>query len=229
MRRIVTLVLVTAAATVAAGLALAAQSPQSELAAMRSAVSKKHSVHYVSVYSFPGRKVRMACDVGKREGIQRIKVTASGQTGPAEVIVRGSTAYIQGDAFTLQGYFGFTQAQATKYAGQWISIPRTSYAYATVSADATYESFLTLLYPQSQLELYHTGKFSGVRGTAVFAGTEERVRLLAPTHGKPLPAKQYETSPTQPGTSFTTFSHWGESVHVTAPANSVPISTVTAS
>jgi hypothetical protein len=226
VRRIAIVLVVIAAVTTAAAVAFAAESPKMRLAAMRNAAGSQHSVHYVVVSSAPGHKVRMVSDVGKGEGIQRITVTSHGQTGPADVIVRRRTAYIRGNPFTMRAYFGFTKAQATKYAGKWIAIPHSSPGYAGVSADATFGSFLSFLYPQHHLELYSSGKLVGVRGTARFMGVDLLVLLLAPRHGKPLPAEQYERSPNHPGKSLARFSHWNESFHVTAPAHAVPISKV---
>jgi len=226
MRGVAIVVVAFAGLATAAGAAFATQSPSVRLTAMRNAVARKHSVHYVTETSSQGHKVRIVADVGAGEGIQRITIANNGQTGPATVIVRGRTAYIRGNSFTLRAYFGFTKAQAKKYAGKWIAIPHSSPGYAGISAAATFESLLPYLYPQHKLELFISGKLVGVRGTARFMGANLLVLLLAPKEGQPLPVEQYETSPDHPGKSLMTLSHWNEPVHVTAPHHAVPISSV---
>jgi hypothetical protein len=222
----VALLLVVVAAAITVTAAYAAQSPKAELAAIRHAALSQHSVHYVSVSSAPGHKIRLVSDVGNGVGIQRITVTDQGQTGPATVVVSRRTAYLRGNVFTMRAYFGFSTAQATKYAGQWISIPHTSPGFATVSADATFASYVAYLFPQTKLSLVTAGSLVGVRGTARQQGATFEETVFAPAHGKPLPAKETATSTGRPGTGVTTMSRWNEAVHVGAPSSSVPISTV---
>lgn len=227
MRRIAIVLVAIAAASIAVGAAFAAQSPKTRLAAMRRAVASAHSVHYVSVGSGSGHRIRMVCDVGAGRGIQRITVTIHGTSGPATVIVVKDTAYIRGNEFTLHKYFEFPKAQASRYAGKWIKQTSTSPGYATVAADATFESFRsTFAYPQHQLEGFTSGKLNGVRGTVQQRGIVELLTLVAPAHGKPFPAKEYATSPNHPGSGSLSFSHWNEPVHITAPRHAVPIAKV---
>ena len=194
---------------------------------MKRAVNRKHSVHYVTVSGTGhGQKVRMVCDVGRGVGIQRIKITRNGRTGPASVIVARRTAYLKGTAYTMRVYFGFSKAQAKKYAGKWISIPHTNPGFATVSADATFRSFVVYLFPHNKLSLVSRGKLVGVRGTATVQGTTIVETVYAPRHGKPLPTKEATSEPGHPGKGVMTMSGWNEAVHVSAPKHAVPISKV---
>jgi hypothetical protein len=230
MSRFGVLVLVTAAAAVAASVALAAQSPKQVRAAMRVAASAHHSVHYVSTTSAPGHAIRIVSDVGPGLGIQRITVKSGSTSGPATVLVVGGSAYIQGNAFTLQNFFPFTKAQATKYAGQWISIPSTSGAYAAVASDATFASFVSDLLPGSHLSVVRANvagrKSLGLRGTVQQGNLKIVETVYAPASGTPLPFEEKAVTKGVKGTSLVQISHWNEAVHVTAPANSVPITTV---
>ena len=190
--------LVVAAAVVTAAVALAStRSPKQLRAAMLGAASARHSVHYVSTSSAAGHFIRIVSDVGPGRGIQRITVKSGGHSGPATVRIVGGSGYIRGNAFTLHNYFPFTQAQATRYAGEWISIPSSSGAYTVVAADATFASFVEL--------------------------TET---VYAPARGTPLPFEEKAVAARVRGTSVARLSRWNEPVHVAAPANAVPISTV---
>jgi hypothetical protein len=230
MRRIGVLVLVVVAAAVSAAVAFAAQSPKQLHAAMLAAASARHSVHYVSTTTAPGHAIRIVSDVGRGLGIQRITVKSGSKSGPATVLVVGGSAYINGNAFTLQNFFPFTKAQATKYAGQWISIPSTSGAYAAVAADATFSSFLSDLLPSTHLSVVRATvggrKSVGLRGTVQQANLEIVETVYAPASGTPLPFVEKAVTKGVKGTSSVRVSRWNEAVHVTAPANAVPITTV---
>jgi hypothetical protein len=230
MSRIGVLVLGAATAALTAAVALAAQSPRQLRAAMLAAASARHSVHYVSTTTAPGRTIRIVGDVGPKLGSQRITLKLGGRSGNAAVLVVGGSAYIQGNAFTLQKFFPFTKAQATKYAGQWISIPSTSGAYSAVSADTTFASFLADLLPGTHLSSVHgnvAGKAAvGIRGVVRQAGTKLLETVYAPASGTPLPFAEKAVVTGSKGAGNTQISRWNEAVHVTAPANSVPITTV---
>ena len=230
MGRVGVLVLVTAVAAVTAVVALAAQSPKQLRAAMLKAASARRSVHYVTTSSIPGHAIRMVSDVGPSRGIQRITFTSAGASGPATVLVVGGSGYIRGNAFTLQSFFGFTPAQAGRYAGTWISIPSTNGAYSAVTADATFASFLADLLPRKHLELARTtiaGKrVVGLRGDAPQGSLTLVETVYAPARGTPLPIEEKAVPSGHPGTSLTRMARWNEPVHLVAPAHPVPISTV---
>jgi hypothetical protein len=235
MRRIALFVVVTAGAVIATAAALvtaasAAQSPRSVRASMMRATAKEHSVHYVAASSSPGHAVRMVCDVASGRGIQRIAFTNHGRSGNATVLVVKRKAYIRGNAYTLHVYFGFAKAQARRYSGKWISIPHTNPDYPTVSAAATYASFLSFLFPQRKLRLVNATisgrRVVGVRGLATLEGSEVLETLYAPANGRPLPIEEKQFYPGHPGKGLTTMSRWNERVDVQAPAHSVPVSKV---
>ena len=221
---------VAALAAVATAVAFAARSPQQWHTAMLHAAAAKHSVHYVSSSSAPNVSIRLVSDVAKGRGFQRITVTKHGQTGPASVRVVGGTAYIRGNTFTLHNFFPFTQAQAARYAGKWISIPSTSGAYSAVAADATFASFLADLLPSKHLMLVRATiagrKSVGIRGVVRQAGLKLVETVYAPARGTPLPFEEKAVASGHPGTSRTRMSKWNEPVKVQAPAHSVPIATV---
>ena len=231
--RVGVLVLVVVAAAGMAAVALAARSPQQWRAAMLAAASARHSVHYISSGSAAGHRIRMVADVGNGRGIRRITFTSHGHSGPATVLVVSRSAYIRGNTFTMRNFFGFTQAEAARYSGKWISIPSTNAAYSSVAADATFASFLADLLPQRHLKLVRAtiaGRRSvGVRGNVRQGGTELVETVYAPARGTPLPFESSATSPGHPGTTSSRLSRWNEPVHLSPPANAVPISTVVGS
>jgi hypothetical protein len=198
---------------------------------MLRAASAHHSVHYVSASSIPGHTIRMVSDVGPGRGIQRITFSSHGHSGPATVLVAGHTAYIRGNVFTMRHFFGFTQAQSTRYAGKWISIPPTSAAYSTVAADATFASFVSDLLPKKHLALARATTIAGQRVVGLHGTVRQGSATLvetvyAPARGTPLPIEAKASPSGHPGTSVSRMSRWNEAVHVSAPAHAVPIATV---
>lgn len=222
--------LVLAAGCVMATVALAAQSPAQLRAAMLRAASARHSVHYVSTSSASGHAIRMVSDVGRGRGIQRITFTSHGRSGPATVLVARRTAYIRGNAFTLQSFFGFTKAQADRYAGTWISVPSVHPAYSDLTADATFASFLADLLPKKHLKLAKAtiaGKRAvGVRGTIRQGSVTLVETVFAPARGTPLPIEAKAAPSGESGKSLTRMSRWNEPVRLSAPAHATPIATV---
>lgn len=194
---------------------------------MRKAASSQDSVHYVSVSSAPGHTIRIVADVATKEGIQQITVTDHGKTGHITAMVAGRFAYTRGDASAMRVYWGFTQAEATKYAGQWIEVPSWHKAYPSVADDLTFPSFLSHLFPaQKNLSLVRAPMqgLVGVHGTVSgTGGATAGTTILAPVQGEPLPVKQTAKSSGQLGAGVLTMSAWGEPVHVSAPANTVSI------
>jgi len=196
---------------------------------MKSAVGTEHSLHYVTVSAQPGHKVRMVCDVGQGKGIQRITVTHHGHTGPAEVIVYKKIVFLKGNALTMRVFFGFSRKQAQKFAGRWIFIRHSNAAFAAIADGATFPTFVASLYPASQLSLVTQGNLIGVHGTAQEAGLTVAETLFAPNHGKALPVKGTASYPGHPGHDHSSLGRWNEAVHVTVPANAIPLQAVTGS
>lgn len=197
---------------------------------MLEAASARHSLHYVSTSTKPGLRLRIVSDVGRGRGIQRITITTHGQTGPATVLIVDRTAYIKGNSFTLDDYFGFTPAQAKQYAGQWISIPSSNGAFSALAADATFASFLSDLLPKKNLSLVRATlagkKVVGVRGTVRQGGVKVVETVYAPAAGTPLPVQEKIVPVGKPGAGLAVMSKWNEPVRLAAPAHAVPISVV---
>lgn len=230
MYRFGALLLAVALVAIVAAVALAAQTPRQLRASMFAAARAQHSVHYVAL-TIAAFRVRIVGDASGDRGSQVITFVEGPDVGHLTVRVLARSAYLRGDAFTLHAYLNFSTSQATRYGGQWISIPSTHPRYSSIASAVTFRSFLTELYPKG------TG-LTGVRGTLdgdkVVGVRVSRQRadlhvvstLYARAHGTPLPFKEREFAPGHGYSSSNTISRWNEPVHVQAPAHAVPISTV---
>jgi hypothetical protein len=230
VRRMVVLALVVTAVAVAATVALAAQSPKALRDSMLAAAKTQHSVHYATRTVVGNALLTLAGDVAATNGRQQVGMKVGKATGHATILVLDQTAYVQGNANGLQFLLGLTKAQASSYAGRWISILRGDKHYNQTAGDVTLGSFLQSITPHGRLAALK-GKVRGRRvvGVKATSGTGKRKELqvlAAPATGKRLPLEEDELSPGRAYISHTAMSKWNEPVQVPAPANSVPLTTV---
>lgn len=166
----------------------------------------------------------MVSDVAGNRGIQRVTFSRSGKTGHATTLLVNSTAYIRADAFALREYMRFPASFASRYAGKWMSIPRTSRYYQPAARDVTIGSFISDSLPQRHLSVVRGtvgGRtLRGLRGTAPEGGT---LTLYVPTSGSPLPVAGKEVVAALSVTSRVVMSRWNEPVRVQAPAHAEPL------
>ena len=152
MHRAAFFVLVIAVAAGAAVVALAAtQSPRKLRTEIFNTARKQRSVHYEEHAVGPGLTQTMASDVARKRGVQRISFTLGKKKGRFTARVVNKTAYLRGDTEALHGYFGFTAAQAARYAGRWIAVRRGQPKYNDLAASVTLPSFLHDIYPGTPL------------------------------------------------------------------------------
>jgi hypothetical protein len=230
VKSIAVLLFAVAGAACTAALAFAAQSPKQLQTAILSAALAQQSVHYVQVGSGKSSG-RMVCDVANDRGIQRIAITKGGKNGHVTVRVVNHTAYIRGDAVAMHRYMGFSVSEASRYHDRWISIPRGYPTYRTVAAAVTLPSFVhQLRIPGSSLTSVSGTlagrKVVGVRRTGKFEGLEAVETLYARAHGTRLPVELLKVAHKKGYRDTVVMTHWNEKVLVTAPAHSVPITTV---
>jgi hypothetical protein len=144
--------------------------------------------------------------------------------------VLDNTTYVTGDTSGLELLQGLTASQASKYAGQWISIPQGDKSYNRTAAAVTLASFLQEITPHGRLADFkaklHGTRVIGVHGISG-SGKKKRLQVLAArARGKPLPLEEDEFAPGREYISHTAMTKWSESVQVQAPPSSTPISTV---
>jgi len=217
-------VLAAAGAVVLAPVASASTSPGQTLASSLDAARSQRSVHYVSVGNTGSVRVTMVGDAGLDRGIQRITVRKGSRTGHVTVLVVANTAYVRGDAFTLQNYMGFKAPDAGEYAGKWILIPHDAGGFATVAAGVRLASTIDEAKLPAPLVSVPATTVSGERVVGVassrrVSGHMTTVTLYIRAKGAPLPVEEVAR---QGSNSFkVTFSGWNERVAVDAPSHVV--------
>jgi hypothetical protein len=204
--------------------------------------------HDVSEVGGTTLRLEMTGDVGPGTGIQDV----SGSGGDFEILVTGSVAYLKADATALKETFGYDAATSAQYAGTWIAIASDESPYEAVAALVTSESFWgnPQIEPMESLPATPSAVAdrSTVDGRAVQSvtstihdsdpstgisvnGTTELTFAADDPH---LPLRSTgRTSSSGEGSTgtdryTTTFSSWGEPVHITAPSGAVPYSSLPA-
>lgn len=160
-------------------------------------------------------------------------ITINGVT--FDVVVIGSTAYLQGDADAMEATLGLPPAVADAHAGQWIALAPGDSPYQSVYAAVTtmqaIEDNITftprLLLGDSTVGGVAVeglrGPMKGLQGETA-KGT---ATLYASASGRHLPVRYQEKGKVQTGTgteslNFTiSFSSWGEAVDEDAPSGAV--------
>jgi hypothetical protein len=216
--------LAAATACLVAATATAASSPAAQLTSMAKALGSHRSVHYVSVQKGGATSLTIVCDAGPTSGIQRITFRQDGRSGHVTVVVAKHTAYVRGDAFTLESFLGFTAADAKKFAGTWMLIPGSSHAYPTVAEDVTYDSAVDGLRPAGALANVAGRKLGGrrvvgVRGTTTASGQRVVDTLWLAARGQKIPVSRSIVA--KSGQVTITFSDWGKRVNIHAPKGAI--------
>jgi hypothetical protein len=218
----IVLIALAAASTGTAATLTPAQTLASSLAAARA----QKSVHYVAVQNAGRLNVTIAGDAAVDRGVQRITYRNNGKTGHVTAIVVANTAYVRGDAFTLEQYMGLPAATAAADAGKWLRLEKTSVGFAAVAAGVRLAStFSEIAMPKPLTAVPPTTvggqHVVGVRATFTRSGHKVTQTLFVRSAGTPLPVEQLTT--TGSITVRVLFSSWNEPVRVAAPASSIPL------
>jgi len=154
------------------------------------------------------------------------------------LVVSTQMEYAKGDATFLEQDLQVSQDEATKYAGQWIAVPSSSSDYAALALGLTISPLLPRQAPSAPLRFTKpttidgksvvgvSGNFDTPEREAGWVGTQV---LYISTAAPYLPIEMTQHGTIGNGETLTDASHmsdYGESVVVTAPANSIPISSI---
>jgi hypothetical protein len=167
----------------------------------------------------------LADDVTLSSGRQAI--TSSDGTR-AEVEVIGRTAYMTGNLYALKSFFKFTTNQVAVIGSNWVSVPSTNTAFASIAYDVTASTALAEVAPSGHLTEGRRTTIDGQRVIAItggvpsaFAGgADGKATIYVTVSSDPLPVSamiQVTQSNNSRLTLAGTMSDWGEHVRVTPP------------
>ncbi len=185
----------------------------------------KGSFHQALTQTVGGVRGSLADDVTLTSGRQAI---SSSDGTRAEVEVVGSTAYMSGNQYALKSYFKFTSKQIAVIGSNWVSIPSTSTAFASVAYDVTVPTALAEVVPSGHLTQgpktaingQQVVAISGDAPTAFAGGTDGKATIYITASSDPLPVRA-SIEVTQANSARLTLTgtmdDWGERVAVTPP------------
>lgn len=191
-------------------------------------------MHFSGTITGSSQTIALSEDSAANSGRQTFTIDGNER---ANVIVLGGTSYIEGDQGALANFFGFQQADAGRLAGQWISFrPGDSgegQTYDQVTAGVTLAGVADELELTGPLTLTAPtvagGKaVIGVHGTVPASDQDPpgtTATLFVAASGRPLPVSEQINIPGTGQTTYT-FTQWGEPLHVTAPPNPVPVTSL---
>ena len=235
MLRIAALVLALAVCVALSGCgssspASAPLSSEGVLASVVAAARAQTSVHWTSTNygEFAGIWTETA-DVGKNSGSER---EVSSVFGTVRIRFAQGTVYVRGSVRQLREMAGLSRAEARRYAGRWISIPRGDHWYGAIADGLTLAS---IIHDVTTCDLGEGTRLTIVRkkpqGQRLVGlrwanpkGPGQECRLSASGSRRPLPVSSRFFGPGR-GSSLH-LSKWNEPVHVEAPTSSTPIATV---
>ena len=226
----------TAPAASAAPAAPAAKSAPALLHGALAALRSGGSVHVDISSSAPDGSIVYSDDATASGGRQ---IATVDKTGHVTSLFIAGVGYVQADATGLAGLFDVPQPQADEFAGQWIALrPGDKLGLSTyddVVGGITLSSVASELEPSGgTTTLAAPATIAGQRVVAVqaplpasdqFPATARDVlymsdnSLLRPVRSEVTDAGSYKYQ--------MSFSRWGETLHLTAPANTIPASSVT--
>jgi len=191
------------------------------------------SFHFAASTVQAGKTVTFSDDVALDEGRQI--VTISGGARFSALVVAG-VAYMSGNETALVDYFGFSAAVAREVGERWISVPRSSSAYADVAGGVTVSSALAQITPAGTLTETAPTTLDGqavigVSGRLPAAyGQPGSMTTYVIRGSSPLPVLMTITlrasGHVSAGHGSASVSDWGEHVTVSAPTNAIPLSKI---
>jgi hypothetical protein len=212
----------------------AGNSAASAAAAALTALKAGRSVHIDITTADSPSDVTSYDDDATATGGQQV-ITIDG-TQHATILFIGNIGYLKANVPALTGFIGVSASQAPSLAGKWLS-----FSPGDTLGTTTYSSLvagITLSSVASEIELSGPDTISGtqtVDGQSVRAITSPlpasqqlpataRMTLYVTASGS-LPVLE-KLSGADGQENQTSFSHWGESRHLTAPSGALPVSSL---
>jgi len=198
------------------------------------------SLHYVSTSFGEGLATTIVGDVNQTSGTQTIVVSHG--TARATIIIElvGHEAYFRGSAAAIEVLIGLTAPVAAAAADKWVSVVPSDSVYESTAAALTVGSVMSELTLSPPITGSPATVFDGRPlivisggwvGDGVAAKDHATGKLEITGHVRSLPIRFSGVAPATASSSrfveSLVVSRWGEPVHVSPPASSVPLATVT--
>lgn len=223
--RILSAVLVTTTVLATASVPSGASTTTMAYAQLRIVIASanaEQSVRYMISATISGKQLLFNTDVGRNTGRQRITLTEAGKSKTVLVELIAGALYVKGDEQILTTFLGISTSTSTRLANKWFTIPKNNAAFATVAQGLTLSSLMAQVAMTKSVTalpaaVLSSEKVDVLTGTSVKTALEPAYSetLYFRAAGNPLP---FEVTQTFQGTLATIlFSHWNETINLTAP------------
>jgi hypothetical protein len=189
----------------------------------KAALAQQSGVHIVVSETVGKTKTTVVVDIGTTTGTESI---TSGQKY-VSITVTPKFAYVQGTSSGLSGIMGLTATQVKLVGTKSIAMAAGSTPYKRFKTSLTTAALLTFLPVAKGTTLLPVVAGSGsykLRWSVKASASSAKVTSVLTIASNKSALPQSETVKSSTGGGATTFSHWGESVHLTVPNSSNVVS-----
>ena len=196
------------------------------VAAAKKAMLAARSVHFVLESTAAGTTDVISADAGRstgREVLHAGKATAT-------VLLTKRDAYFGGNATGLAKFFGMPATDVKKVGAKWVEVTAGTSQYTTFKNNLVASSLPAAFLPTVKKMTVHRVQVAGGQDyqlvwVSTVSGKLFHETLDLAATGPALPVSQVGTSGKD--RESTTFSHWGEIVHVAPPKRTIAFSALT--
>ncbi len=195
------------------------------------ATTRAWYVHYASSSTQSKTTLEESGDAGPASGTQLIHIgTGTALTDTATIDVIGGTSFLKGNAGALEALAGFSSAQATDAANQWIEFSTDNSAFSSIVAGVRSADLATELALKGPLKLGRPHTIDGaavdaIEGTQILSHKSIPVVLYVRANGRHVPVEEDSLNAHGKRTAaeHIVYSSWGETVRPEAPQASISI------
>ena len=196
------------------------------ITATKAALARTSGVHVVVETTLDKTVSSVVADIGKTSGTETY--TRGDET--FTISVTPKYAYLSGSKTGLTKLMGLTVAEQAKVGGSWIVMKKGSPPYATFASNLTTGAFANLMPPAKDTTLLtQRAKVDGgyqIKWVepATSSAPKSTTIMTISAGSQTLPIEEAVT--TSEGNSTTTFTKWGETVHIATPSPTIAYATV---
>jgi hypothetical protein len=195
------------------------------------ATTKSWYVHYVSSSTQSKMTLAETGDAGPASGTQLIHLgTGSALNNSATIDVIGGTSFLKANTGALKALAGFSAAEATDAAGQWIKFSTDNSDFSAIVAGVRSTDLSNELALKGSLKLGHSRTIDGhavdaIEGKQTLGHKSVPVVLYVRADGRHLPVEvdSLNAQGQRTAAEHIVFSSWGEPVRPKAPQASITI------
>jgi len=194
------------------------------------AANRAGSMHFLDVTTSGKHQVTLIGKISAGAAEEVVQGTES-----FEVLLHDATIYVRGSSAFLTSALSLSSAEATAYAGKWISVSSGDNPYEAIAGTLTLEAELNSYLPTSPLKFGRTIKLHGHRVASVLgtapasvtgSGGSNALFVSATGPHYPLGGSLVVTTKNAGYRENAVFSNWGEAVTTSAPSGAVPLSSI---